>query len=322
MQAVLPNSVGRPTVLTLEEENMIVKGITFAAQRGFALTVPALKIVMAKIAADGRPGWLSRLPCDDAVTSFRARHSEITFRKSENKDSEKLKGENFELVLSYVTALKQVDTVHPGIFRNADRLWNMHETKVDAEFGKIVKVLGPPNTHQRGLVSSTSAAGSRKHVTYVIAISASGLKAPPFFIVAGKNRMSKWFEPLNSGIYKFENGRPHPLSEHGWCPDDACVAMTENGSMQMDVMPMFIEHINSFVRRTVNASLHYIFCLDGHSSRKGIKCLELCIDYKCEVIQSPANTSHFLQPCDNAVNKYISANCKNDERRSLPHGFH
>ena len=33
--------------------------------------------------------------------------------------------------------------------------------------------------------------------------------------------------------------------------------------------------------------------------------LELCIEYKCEVIQSPANTSHFLQPCDNAVNKNI-----------------
>ena len=67
MQAVLPNSVGRPTVLTLEEENMIVKRITFAAQRGFTLTVPALKTIMAKIAADGRPGWLGRLPCDDAV---------------------------------------------------------------------------------------------------------------------------------------------------------------------------------------------------------------------------------------------------------------
>ena len=58
-----------------------------------------------------------------------------------------MKGERFEHVLSYVTALKQVDTVHPGIFRNADRLWNMDETKVDAEFGKRVKVLGPLNTH-------------------------------------------------------------------------------------------------------------------------------------------------------------------------------
>ena len=122
MQAFLPNSVGRPTVLTLEEENMIVKRITFAAERGFALTVPALKTIIAKIAAGGRPGWLSRLPCDDAVRSFRARHHEITFRNSENKDSAKLKGESFEHVLSYVTALKQVDTVHPGIFRNADRL--------------------------------------------------------------------------------------------------------------------------------------------------------------------------------------------------------
>ena len=92
MQAVLPNSVGRPTVLTLQEENMIVRCMNFAAQRCFALTVRALKTIMEKIAADGRPGWLSRLLCDDAVRSFRARHHEMTFRNSENKDSANLKG--------------------------------------------------------------------------------------------------------------------------------------------------------------------------------------------------------------------------------------
>lgn len=79
--------------------------------------------------------------------------------------------------------------------------------------------------------------------------------------------------------------------------------------MEMDVMPTFIEHHHGnpydkgFVRRTVNASLHFVWCLDGHSSRNGMEWLDLSIDYKCDFVQSPANSSHFLQPCDTAVNK-------------------
>lgn len=83
MRAVLPRSVGRSTFLSLEEENMIVECIHFAAQRGFALTVPALKTIIVRIAADVLPGWLGGLPCDDAVWTFRARHREIAFRNSE-----------------------------------------------------------------------------------------------------------------------------------------------------------------------------------------------------------------------------------------------
>lgn len=48
---------------------------------------------------------------------------------------------------------------------------------------------------------------------------------------------------------------------------------------------------------------YYVLCLNSHSSRQGKDWSEFCIDYKREVMQSPANTSDFLQPFDNEVTK-------------------
>lgn len=43
--------------------------------------------------------------------------------------------------------------------------------------------------------------------------------------------------------------------------------------------------------------------LDGQSSREGYECLQMCKENKCEIVQSPSNTTHFLQPCDQDVNR-------------------
>ena len=37
---------------------------------------------------------------------------------------------------------------------------------------------------------------TNKHMTLVVAISASGRKVPPFFIVEGKDLISEWLAPL------------------------------------------------------------------------------------------------------------------------------
>ena len=90
------NGPGRKTVLSKEEERMIVNRLCFAAGRGFAVEHDGIKRIMARVALDGRRGWRNNLPSADAVRTFRARHREITFRKAENKDAAKRKSESRE----------------------------------------------------------------------------------------------------------------------------------------------------------------------------------------------------------------------------------
>lgn len=46
-----------------------------------------------------------------------------------------------------------------------------------------------------------------------------------------------------------------------------------------------------------------VLFLDGHASRNGLKWIEEAQKCNIEIILLPANTTHFLQPCDNDLNK-------------------
>ncbi len=85
---------GAPTILTSQEEAMIVQRLIFEAKRGFAVDKDSLKSLMSQISSDGRPTFKTGIPSDDAIRAFRASHREITFRNSENKDKGKFKGES------------------------------------------------------------------------------------------------------------------------------------------------------------------------------------------------------------------------------------
>ncbi len=174
----------------------------------------------------------------------------------------------------------------------------MDETNVSCEFGQRLKVFGSSATHHGGFVSSSATSGSGTHVTAVIAVSASGRKSSPFFIVAGKQVMSAWFDPLSKE--EFAN---HKLTALNWFPEDGVVKVTENGSMTREILPALMKQLHKFVSKFLPTGMFYLLCLDGHKSRLGIYGLRYVKKNHCEIVQSPANTSHFLQPCDQYVNR-------------------
>lgn len=295
---------------------MISERLLYAARRGFAADTNDLKSLIAQTARLNNRPYKNDLPSDDAVRLFRSRHRELTLRNYEAKDKAKPKGERFEHVEPFYAIVEKIGSEHYGLLTNVDLIWNIDETKVDAEYGKRVKVFSDANSHRGG--SRAAAGGSGRHVTAVVAASASGRVCPPFFIVEGKNVMSSWFEPLDATQYK---GLPVEVREHttrvGWFPKNGVVVCSENGSMDMNILPLFIQHINKFVRQFVPPETSYITTLDGHGSRKGIEWVELCTRNNCEVVLAPANTSHFMQPCDQDVNKTFATQVRSirDELR-------
>lgn len=118
------------------------------------------------------------LPCDDTIRLFRAKHREITFRNYESKDLAKLKGECFEHVDPFLDIVSMIGEKHAGLLSDGDRIWNLDETAVDPELGKKLKVFSDASSHHGG--SRVACSGSGRHVTAVIAASASGRVCPPF----------------------------------------------------------------------------------------------------------------------------------------------
>lgn len=268
----MSNRAGRKRILSDDEEEMICERLKFAASRGFAVEDDDVKQLMVQISLDGQKDIFGdSLPSDDLIRSFRTRHRDITYRSSEDKDLARIRGENYEHVKTYANLLSQINQDFPGMLHDPDRVWNTDETAVSAENSIAKKAFTTSDSHHGGFKCVSTRKGPGKHITAVIAVSASGRIAPPFLIVAGKNVMARWFIPLDKALYKFEEGNLFSLARKIGSPSDGCVVMSGNGSMEKALIPIFIEHLDRFVRKHVPASLDYLLCLDGHSSRKGVE---------------------------------------------------
>lgn len=87
-----------------------------------------------------------------------------------------------------------------------------------------------------------------------------------------------------------------------WKPRNAVIKVSDNGSMEKPILAAAVKHINRLVRQFLPDE-QYPICLDGHSSGKGTEWIEECVKSGCKAVIQPENTSHFLQPCDQSINK-------------------
>lgn len=81
------------------------------------------------------------------------------------------------------------------------------------------------------------------------------------------------------------------------------IVVSENGSMEGNILAAYMKHLDTFARRSVRAEDTILLCLDGKASRKDIQWIHECAERNIECVINAANTSHFLQPCDQHINK-------------------
>jgi len=276
----------------------------YCAARGFSVYEDELPRIMADIASDGRPGYQNGLPSEQTVRWFRARNADkITLRKGQQKDIAKLLAEHPAHAATYRDILESVFSQYKGLQHTAENIWNMDETDVDAR-GQVRKMFCAAGGASTGFVSDKNDTNG-PHLTCVVTTSPCGKTIPPFFIVAGKMAMRRWWDPLQRRA-----NRTVPFAEdlaqyfrEDWMPSGAGIALSENGSMTMEILPAYIEHFAKHARKiATNYDLPLLLLLDGHKSRKGFEWIRIAKKNNVEVVQSPANTSHYLQSNDQKVN--------------------
>ena len=281
------------------------------------------RIAMGKIATDRTANSFKGTVAGAAsLRKFRIDNPDITFRNKVNKEISKQRGESFDHVKTLDGVLQNIFENNPEIARDPNKIWNMDETGIDCEFGTKEKVASSSSSNHSGSRISADGSGTGVHVTCVVAVSASGLRCPPFFIIQGKHPMSSWTDAIE--------GKPGQIlkstvlerfTRENWFPHNGVKAMSEKGSMTMQTLPLFMTHFNTFVRRHVPQDEKILMTLDGHSSRKGIDWLDEATKNNIEVAKTPANTSHVLQPCDQRVNKVINSRVRRVRDRLFEAGF-
>lgn len=166
--------------------------------------------------------------------------------------------------------MQSVETEFLRTFNDGHCLRNMDETHVSAEFGRKKEVLCSSKSPHGGFVSTNLRNGSGKYVIVVLAVLASGMICPPFFIVAGVRLVTDWYKPIQKYNHKLNYTSMIPVYENEWFTKDAVVCMTHKVSMDQKTIPLLIEHLSRFVRRNLCEG-QYVLLLYGHASRRGVE---------------------------------------------------
>lgn len=277
--------MGPNTILSLNEEDKIVKWILAKAKVGFPVHPENIKDSIQKVLKsfprknpfnDDRPGkkWLN---------SFLNRHQEIGKRHTEiiSKARAAVTENSIRLWFDGVSSFLKEEGCS-DILCDSRRIINCDETGIQL-CPKTGKVLGPKKMNNFYEIAKNS---EKENITVLCTYSANGSVLPPMIIYPYKRIPNYIYQsvPENWGI-----GR----SDSGWM-----------------VSATFFEYIaNIMYPWLVDNEVDFpvILYLDGHKSHLSLELSEFCTEKKIILYCLPPNATHILQPCDVSIFKPLKS---------------
>ncbi|XP_055622889.1 uncharacterized protein LOC129766387 [Toxorhynchites rutilus septentrionalis] len=153
-------------------------------------------------------------------------------------------------------------------------IWNVDETGVST-VNRTVRVISRCGRKQIGQITS---AERGQLVTLVQAVSATGMRAPSYFVFP-RARFKEWF--LNGG----PSGSTGGANPSGWINAE-----------------LFLEFLKNFQKFTrCDRDYPVLVLLDNHESHRSLAALQFCRDNGIHAVSFPPHCSHRLQPLDVSV---------------------
>ena len=262
--------VGRPPVLSNDEEKALVNMLLKTAQWGFPLTHDDLRHVMkSHLDSMGRrvKQFKKNLPGIDWIKGFLKRNREISVRKSQNINPNRASTTR-EVFDAYFDNLEQcLDGVSP------ECIYNFHETNLADDPGSTKCFFKRGVKYPERLLSH-----SKSNISLMFCGSASGVLLPLYVVYKAENLWTSWTE---GGPDKTRYNR----TTHGWF---------DSATFLNWFTSVFLYHTKhqEGVKVLIGDNLASHFCEEV---------IRLSVQNNVRFICLPPNTTHIAQPLDVAV---------------------
>ncbi|XP_035662477.1 uncharacterized protein LOC118406522 [Branchiostoma floridae] len=175
--------MGRPSILSPEEEGALVVYAKYLAEKGFPPTVRVIKALafeVEKKRAKGRgeePRFKDSGPGKRWWKGFKGRHPDLSLRSPDQLDKERAAFSTAGVVFEHFERLEQILTDAKAKDKRPHVIYNADETGMDLS-AKVSKVIVPKGWKR----SPSRRVGGRDHVSALVCISAAGQTVPPMII--------------------------------------------------------------------------------------------------------------------------------------------
>ncbi|RLU20864.1 hypothetical protein DMN91_007478 [Ooceraea biroi] len=277
---------GPPTVLSTEEEAIIVRWMLYLSQRGFPVTKTQLlynvgylikKLGRKTPFTDGLPG---RHWCE----AFLRRHPNISSRIAQNLPKSRASVTE-DILRNWFKEVEQHLAEKQLIDIDGARIFNCDESAFYlCPKGERVLV----RKGDKAIYNFTQN-DEKECLTVLFMTNASGTLAPPMIVFPYKRI-------------------PYSVSQS--VPIDWGVGNSENGWMTAETFYKYMSNIFEPWLTAQNIERPVILYVDGHSSYMTLPTAEFCMDHQIELIALFPNATHLIQPLNVALFRTLKSSWK------------
>ena len=282
LKAYRSGPVGRPTLLTNDEERVIVHALIKLGEWGFGVDRNAVQcIVKDYLQSVGREHHFQHgKPGIDWMYGFEKRwRNELTRRVAQPLPANRAYACNSAVVNDF---FENITSIYErlGLRGKPQNVFNVDETGFQTDIGSQMMFCkrGARNPHK------TVATSTKCMYTVQVCCSAVGEYLPMYVVYKGKHLYNTW---CSGG------------------PKDVLYTCSDSGWMESQ---QFIEWFAKvFVAGTSSLDGAKLLIFDGHSSHISPHVVELAVQNNIELLCLPAHTSSILQPLDVGVFKAVKS---------------
>jgi len=195
---ITKKTLGRKSVLTVEQEQDLVRRIIRYSEVGMSITVPMLgRYVYTFCVTNNIATPFNNQTCTagrDWSKAFLKRHSSVAQSEAQSMNPARAQKLNRFVVNDYFTKIERVQT-ELQLFHKPERIFNMDEKGCQLSLHHQQKILAKKGSKRVHLV----AAEHGENVTIVACGSASGIVIPPIIIFKGQRKKSTLADELPPG---------------------------------------------------------------------------------------------------------------------------
>ena len=262
--------IGARTILTNQEEQLLIQYIDEMLEVGQPLTPQMLKLKVAEICQGKLTPFKDGILGDSWLYWFKQRHPHLVMRKPQGLEVARAKAMNPITCHGFYKNLLQL---YNKFAYPPSNIWNVDESGCNASKSGLDRVLA-----RKGVRSVyAQIPNEREWLSILTSINAAGHCIPHFYIFKGKRRLRDYIH---------------------LCEVGSTMAMQEKGFMTSYLYSRWMDHFIEQLEAIgdLSPSNRHLVILDGHKSHVSIEVIQKAKHHVVDMISLPSYTSRALQP--------------------------
>ena len=275
---------GRSRELTDSEESDLANYATYMSECGFPISRKVLKKLVVDILKTSGRHTIVNLesgPSDAWVRSFLERHPSLSLRTPHPLENSRAEVNQSQIDHYYKLLKRTLQTL--GLENDPTRLYNLDQTGFSGKEHSRDKVLAPKGIR----TAYQQMVGISGHVTFQVAISASGKAVAPLVIFSKNLPRSNYSEGI---------------------PDEWSFVCTDSGYINSAIFLSWFQ--DCFVKQ-MGRSRPVVVIMDNHTSHLSTELIDYAKSENIELLCLPVHSTHLLQPLDVGFYHMLKTNVSN-----------